>query len=103
LWSEFRDKSKSTATQAEEVITAFRTVKSSNSEIWESQTYAQGLTDVHDVIVRASNIHAIKGAFLYFLSTGISAPVIYYSSYLVYSKPYLGMGLGDMFAIASAL
>jgi ABC-type multidrug transport system fused ATPase/permease subunit len=103
LWKEFRDKSKSTATQAEEVITAFRTVKSFDRELFESATYARGLTDVHDVVVRASHVHAVKGALLYLFSTGVTAPVIYYCGYLALRKPWLGVKLGDMVTISVCL
>jgi ABC-type multidrug transport system fused ATPase/permease subunit len=103
LWKQFSDRSKSTTTQAEEVITAFRTVKSFNRELYESQTYARGLTDVHEVVVRASHVHAVKGALLYLFSTGITAPVIYYCGYLALRKPYLGVGLGDLITISVCL
>jgi ABC-type multidrug transport system fused ATPase/permease subunit len=103
LWLEFRDCSKSTATQAEEVITAFRTVKSFDSELFESETYARGLTDVHEIVIRASHVHAVKSSIMYFLSTGLVAPVMYYSAYLAYRRPYLGTELGDLITIGIAL
>jgi ABC-type multidrug transport system fused ATPase/permease subunit len=103
LWLEFRDCSKSTATQAEEVITAFRTVKSFDSELFESETYARGLTDVHDIVIRASHVHAIKNCIMSFLSMGMIAPIMYYSGYLAYKKPYLGAELGDLIVLGVCL
>jgi ABC-type multidrug transport system fused ATPase/permease subunit len=64
LWEEFRDTSTAAAAQAEEVVTNFRTVKSFENELYESANYAKGLCDVHDVVVKANHVHAIKNGLM---------------------------------------
>jgi ABC-type multidrug transport system fused ATPase/permease subunit len=103
LWLEFRDNSKSSDAQAEEVISGFRTVKSFDNELFEAETYARGLTSVHDVVIRASKVHAVKNSIMYWITLGICSPILYYSCYLCYRKPYLGGGIGDMVSLAVCL
>ena len=101
LWTEFRDRSTLAAAKAEEVITSFRTVKSFDNELYEADLYARQLEDVHEIVVKASHIHAIKNGIMYFLSWGIMAPVLYYCSYLIFRKPWLGTQLGDLVMLAT--
>jgi ABC-type bacteriocin/lantibiotic exporter with double-glycine peptidase domain len=65
--------------------------------------HAQGLEDVHAIVVRASHVHAIKNGLMHFLMQGVLAPIIYYSAYLVIRRPWLGVELGDMVILAMCL
>jgi ABC-type multidrug transport system fused ATPase/permease subunit len=103
LWKSFRDASTKTGTQAEEVITSFRTVKSFDNELYEAEQYAKNLDDVHSVVARASTVHAWKNGAAYFFSFAIISPVIYYSSYSVYLRPHLGMEIGDVITLSVCL
>jgi ABC-type transport system involved in Fe-S cluster assembly fused permease/ATPase subunit len=68
-----------TASQAEEVVTNFRTVKSFDNKSYESASYAKGLCDIHDVVVKASHVQAIKNGLVQLLAQGIIAPIMYWS------------------------
>jgi hypothetical protein len=68
LWEEFRDISTATAAQAEEVATKFRSVKSFDNELYKSANYTKGLCDVHDVVVKANHVHAIKNGLMQLLA-----------------------------------
>jgi ABC-type multidrug transport system fused ATPase/permease subunit len=103
LWLEFRDTSTATAAQAEEVVTNFRTVKSFDNELYESANYAKGLGDVHNVVVKASHVHAIKNGLMQMFMQAILAPIIYYSCWLVIRKPEAAVEIGDMFTLCICL
>jgi ABC-type multidrug transport system fused ATPase/permease subunit len=82
-------------------MSSFRTVKSFDNELYELDTYATGISAVHDVVKRASRVHAVKNGLMYFLAFGILVPALYYGSYLVIKKPYLGVEMGAVATVCS--
>jgi ABC-type multidrug transport system fused ATPase/permease subunit len=103
LWEKFRDTSTAIAAQAEEVVTNLRTVKSFDNELYKSASYAKGLCDVHDVVVKANHVHTIKNGLMQLLLQGIIPPIMYYSCWLVVNKPESNVAVGDMFMLCFEL
>jgi ABC-type multidrug transport system fused ATPase/permease subunit len=93
---QFRDTSSLSAEKAEEVMTSFRTVKSSGCELYEAAEYTKNIESIHQVVTSVSHIHAGKNALLTILSWGVIAPIIYYSSWLLTYRPYIEMNVGDL-------
>jgi ABC-type multidrug transport system fused ATPase/permease subunit len=98
----FRDTSSRSAEKAEEVMTSFRTVKSSDCELYESEEYAQSLLSIHDVVKSVSHITAANSGLLNLLSWGVLSPLIYYISWLLIKRPYISQRIGDIMILANS-
>jgi ABC-type multidrug transport system fused ATPase/permease subunit len=96
LWLQFRDRSNESSTHAEEILTGFRTVKSFDNEIFETERYSEELTSVHEVVVQASHVHAIKNGLMYLFTLGTLAPVVYWTGYIILKQPWLGVEIGSI-------
>jgi ABC-type multidrug transport system fused ATPase/permease subunit len=83
MWAKFQDTSSKAATKAEEVITAFRTVKSFDNELYEAELYTRGLWSVHDVLKMTSVAKAVQNGLVNLLTWSTVGGVVCYSAYLV--------------------
>jgi ABC-type multidrug transport system fused ATPase/permease subunit len=92
----FKDTSSFSAEKANEVMSAFRTVKSAGCELYEASEYAKSSQSIHDVVKGVAKIHAGKTALLSLLSWGVIAPLMYYTVWLLLRRPFLGLGVGDL-------
>jgi ABC-type multidrug transport system fused ATPase/permease subunit len=83
MWAKFKDTSSRASSKAEEVITAFRTVKSFDNELYEADLYSSQLWSIHDVLKTTSVIKATQNGLVNLLIWGSVGCVTYYAGYLV--------------------
>jgi ABC-type multidrug transport system fused ATPase/permease subunit len=98
----FKDTSSASAEKADEVMSSFRTVKSSDCEMYEAHQYRDSLQAIHDVVEGVSQTHAIKTGLLSFLSWGIIAPIIYYASWILVRRPWIDLEIGDLVILVNS-
>lgn len=91
LWEEYHQHSTQSISKVEEVLTSFRTVKSFNNEIYETQRYGQSLNSIQKVIDRISFFKGIKDSIINCLSNFITAFFIYFACYLIVKKASSGI------------
>lgn len=83
MWTQFNDTSSRAASKAEEVITAFRTVKSFDNELYEAELYSTGLWSVHDVLKKTSLAKAFQNGMMYLMMWGVVGVIIYFCGWLI--------------------
>ncbi|OHS98000.1 ABC transporter family protein [Tritrichomonas foetus] len=103
IWFRYNEGSSQAATKAEEVMTSFRTIKSFDCELKESEKYQETLSDVDQVFKITSLIQGGKEGIITLMLTCMQAGVLYYASYLIIRKPEKNYLSGDLFVILMSL
>jgi ABC-type multidrug transport system fused ATPase/permease subunit len=96
LWDEYSKCSTANTDFAEEVISQFRTVKSFDCEMKESENYSKGLDGIDGIFKKESWAHGVKNGILTFLTTFMIGCLLYFSSYLLTKKNTTGFDLGTI-------
>lgn len=103
IWIEYNESASAAASKAEEIITSFRTIKSFDCELKESQLFKGQLESVDAVFKKTSIAQGVKDAIIALLLNAMQAGTLYFASYLIQKKPNLGYVPGDLFVILMSL
>jgi ABC-type multidrug transport system fused ATPase/permease subunit len=103
LWDEFSVQSSAATSKAEEMITSFRTIKSFDNELYEANIYERALIDVDRVFMKTSVAQGTKDGIIWTIINAMIAGVLYYASYYVIKKPYLGYESGNLMVMLISL
>ena len=96
LWYKFNDSQSDNASQAEEVLIAFRTVKAFDCEMLELERYEKGLDQVTSVLHTAAWVHGAKDGIISFMVWGMMALLQFLAMSFMIRRPYIGLESGDM-------
>ncbi|OHT10311.1 ABC transporter family protein [Tritrichomonas foetus] len=103
LWEEFAQHSSKATSKAEEVITSFRTIRSFDNEMYETQQYGKVLDDVDAIFSKTSIAQGLKDSVILFF-TNLMLPVfIGLGSYFIVEKPEMGYVSGDLVILLLSL
>lgn len=103
LWEEFNKNTADADTTAEEVIISFRTVKSFDNEILESDRYGRSLNALIEIYKKISLIMGAKDGIIHLVMHFMITFLMYFSSYVIVKKTEWGMAAGDLMAILFSL
>ncbi|KAH0786047.1 ABC transporter family protein [Histomonas meleagridis] len=97
IWVSYNDSSSAAANKAEEVISSFRTIKSFDNELYESDLYHKDLIEVDKVFKKTSIAQGIKDFLIATIAHLMLAMILYYGCYLIVERPYYGYENGSVF------
>lgn len=103
FWVVFNETSTSATNKAEEVITSFRTIKSFDNELFESQEYTKQLYEINKVFVKTSVAQGLKDAIIAILINAMIGGFAYWASYLIIEHPSVGLQSGDLVILLLSL
>lgn len=103
IWVQYNESSSAAASKAEEIITSFRTIKSFDCELYESELYKKDLISVDDVFKKTSIAQGVQDGLISLCMNGMQAGVLYFASWLIQEKPNLGYQPGDLLIILMSL
>ncbi|EAY02524.1 ABC transporter family protein [Trichomonas vaginalis G3] len=103
LWDDYNKATNSAGTKAEEVINAFRTVKSFDNELKEAETYRLSLSKVLEVVKKTSLITGVKDGILNLIINFMTAAFMYSSVWIIKNKPQWNMETGDIMVLVTSL
>ena len=97
--NEYNEGASAAASKAEEIITSFRTFKSFDCELKESEIFKSQLISVDNVFKKTSISQAAKDSFISLVLNGFQALILYIASWFIQKNPNLGYEPGDLFII----
>ncbi|KAK8876060.1 hypothetical protein M9Y10_006244 [Tritrichomonas musculus] len=103
IWVEYNESASAAASKAEEIITSFRTIKSFDCELKESEIFKSQLVSVDNVFKKTSIAQGVKDGLISVVLNGLQAGVLYFASWMIQTKPKLGYEPGDLFIILMSL
>lgn len=103
IWVEYNESASAAASKAEEIITSFRTIKSFDCELKESEIFKGQLVSVDNVFKKTSIAQGVKDGLISIVLNGMQAGILYFASWLIQTKPKLGYEPGDLFIILMSL
>ena len=103
IWVEYNESASAAASKAEEIITSFRTIKSFDCELRESELFKSQLVSVDNVFKKTSIAQGVKDGLISLILNGTQAGVLYFASWLIQTKPEFGYEPGDLFIILMSL
>lgn len=101
VWETYKDVSAAAGSKAEEVITSFRTVKSFDNELYESDSYTSKLLEDHEIIKKSGNVQAIKNFLLELIVWGSVPVIMWFGAYFLLVKTEYNVEFGSVFIVAS--
>lgn len=99
IWVEYNENASAAASKAEEIITSFRTIKSFDCEMKESDIFKTQLVSVDNVFKKTSIAQGVKDSLISLVLNGFQAIILYLASWMIQMKPNLGYQPGDLFII----
>lgn len=102
LWQQLNTHSMAAASKAEEIITAFRTVKAFDSELREVSAYKDTLKNVEGVYKRTSVAQGVKDGIIWGLVYSMVPGILYFGSWCVMQIRY-GYKSGDLIVLMMSL
>jgi ABC-type multidrug transport system fused ATPase/permease subunit len=96
LWDQYNENSSCATSKAEEVITSFRTIKSFDNELYESQNFRDSLEKVNEVFKSTSVAQGAKDAIAWGLINCMIAGVLYFGSWFIVERPKEGYEAGNV-------
>lgn len=103
IWAEYSANQTDAASKAEEIITSFRTVKSFDCELKESQIYKEKMKNVDTILKRHSIAQGTKEGLILLVLYITMAIIFYYVSWMIQMKPNCRYESGDLFIILMSL
>ena len=90
IWETYNESSSLATNKAEEVLSSFRTIKSFDNEMYEAGLYDESLKQVNGVFKKTSIAQGTKNGLIVTIAHMMLAAIMYFGSYLIIRKPYLG-------------
>ena len=103
LFIKYNETSTSASAKAQEVITQFRTVKAFDGEMKEYDLYSKTLENVDHIFVSTAVATGLKDGIISFSTNGLTAAVLYFTSYVFMKKPEMNIEVGDLIIIMMSL
>ncbi|EAX89770.1 ABC transporter family protein [Trichomonas vaginalis G3] len=103
LWHDYNNATNAANTKAEEVINSFRTVKSFDRELTESEKYESSLQKILNVVNKTSVITGIKDGILNLFVNVLTVVFLYFCVWIIKNKPSWNMKSGDVMVLMSSL
>lgn len=103
LWKEYNQSTANAGTKAEQVINAFRTVKSFDNETYEAELYRKSLNQIMDVFNKGSKIQGLEDGTIHMIIHAMIIAFQYFSCWIIVRRPQWGMKNGDLMALMMSL
>ena len=103
LWVTFNNSISDATTKSEQVITAFRTVKSFDNELYEAEQHRKNLEVVNSVFDKTSLVTGVKDAIILIITNAMIICFLYFSSWILLKRPSWGMENGDLFLVVGCI
>jgi ABC-type multidrug transport system fused ATPase/permease subunit len=102
-WLTFNKSTTDSVVKAEQVITAFRTVKSFDNETMETEKYRVSLGEIRGVFDKISLIIGTKNCLILLVTNAMLIGFLYFSSWMIVRRPNWGMENGDLMVMVSCI
>lgn len=103
LWHNFNQSVSDAGTRAEQVIMAFRTVKSFDNEMLEAEKYQASINQINAVYNKTSIIIGTKDGLITAIAHFMLVGVIYFTTWMIVRKPSWGVANGDLMVLVPSL
>lgn len=103
IWHNFNASNTTAATKAEQVILAFRTVKSFDNELLEADNFHRSIKEVDTIYDKISYIRGIKDGAIQIFMQAMIIGFEYFSCWIINHKPEWGMTSGDIMILLLSL
>lgn len=103
LWHNFNQSVSDAGTRAEQVIMAFRTVKSFDNEMLEAEKYQVSINQINAVYNKTSIIIGTKDGLITAIAHFMLVGVIYFTTWMIVRKPSWGVANGDLMVLVPSL
>lgn len=103
LWKEFNESTADAGTKAEQVINAFRTVKSFDNEMYEAEEYRKSLDKIMAVFNKGSKIQGTEDGLIHMIIHAMILSFQYFSCWIIVRRPNWGMENGDLMSLMMSL
>lgn len=103
LWHTFNQSVSDASTKAEQVIMAFRTVKSFDNEMLEADKYEVSIQQINQVYNKTSILIGTKDGFITAISHFMLVGVIYFTTWIIVRRPGWGVTNGDLMILVPCL
>lgn len=103
LWRDYNQSTANAGTKAEQVINAFRTVKSFDNEMYEADLYRESLGTIQKVFNRASIVQGIEDGTIHIIIHAMIVSFLYFSCWIIIRRPNWGMKNGDLMSLMMSL
>lgn len=103
LWNQFNSSTADASTKAEQVITAFRTVKSFDNEMYEVQKYRKSLGEINAIYNKVSILIGSKDGSVVIIINSMLIAFLYFASWIIARRPSWGMENGDLMVCVGSI
>ena len=103
LWDDFNNSTTDASTKAEQVIAAFRTVKSFDNEIYETNEFKKSLDEIEKVYDICSLVIGIKDGLLLLIINCMLIGFLYFISWIIIERPSWGVENGDLMTVVGSI
>ena len=103
LWTQFNQSTTNASTKAEEVIAAFRTVKSFDNELLETEKFRVSLDEINRVYDKTSLLIGSKDAAIILIINCMLIGFLYFASWIIINRPSWGLENGDLMVLVSSI
>ena len=103
LWESFNKSTSDATTKAEQVISAFRTVKSFDNEMLEAEKHRKSLEEVNNVYKKTSLVTGVKDGLIVIIVNAMIIGFLYFASWIILKRESWGMENGDLFLVVGCI
>ena len=103
LWDDFNNSTTDASTKAEQVISAFRTVKSFDNEIYETGEFKKSLDEIEKIYDIVAIVIGIKDGMLLFIINCMLIGFLYFVSWIIIERPGWGTENGDLMVVVGSI
>ena len=103
MWADFNKSTSDASTKAEQVIAAFRTVKSFDNEMLEARKFRKSLHEIVLIYNKTSIIIAFKDGIVLLIVNAMLIGFLYFASWIIIERPSWGLENGDLMVVVASI
>ena len=103
LWRDFNQSTSDASTKAEQVIAAFRTVKSFDNEMLEASKFRKSLNEIVQIYNKTSILIGSKDAIVLLIVNSMLIGFLYFASWIIVRRPSWGLENGDLMVVVASI